>query len=199
MQSIRQWLTNLKLEILVPRFEASGYSNIETITKYGLDEQDFEYVGVTLPIHKRALRQAVLELQSRPKHSERTYCASNTNSNDAETSYENVGINSSVVSSLPPSTTNISEQEKRGKKSGAIKLESVGTSVLLARLLDCAAPSTPKGKQLPKTRTNGGTARGASYPKGTESSILNHHYFPASTLVCLLCYLNMFYFGRAGS
>ena len=57
---MRPWLRSLNLEMLAVNFEAKQYTDLAMIVQGGgLTDEDLDYIGVTVPIHRRVLKQAL--------------------------------------------------------------------------------------------------------------------------------------------
>lgn len=63
-KSITEWLVKLKLDQYVSGFIASGYDEMASIV--GLNDQDLDAIGVTLPGHKKRLMMAAKKLSDVP-------------------------------------------------------------------------------------------------------------------------------------
>lgn len=61
--TLEQWLKDAKLPSLLPKFHDAYYTDMDIIAEYGLEDDDFAHLDISLPIHKRALRKAVKLLQ----------------------------------------------------------------------------------------------------------------------------------------
>lgn len=58
--TVDEWLTSLNLSQYAPSFKKHGYNDLEHINGFGLHSDDFTFLGITHPLHRRVLRVAAV-------------------------------------------------------------------------------------------------------------------------------------------
>lgn len=59
---IAEWIDRLRLPVeIAGAFERAGYTNLRLILEVGLTDEDLEFIGVEVPIHRRILKTSVGE------------------------------------------------------------------------------------------------------------------------------------------
>lgn len=58
--SVDKWLESLNLSKYAPNFRKHGYNDLQHINGFGLHTDDFNYLGITHPLHRRVLRVAAI-------------------------------------------------------------------------------------------------------------------------------------------
>ena len=58
--NVEEWLSSLNLAQYVTNFKKHGYTDLRHINEFGLHTDDFNYMGITHPLHKRVLRVAAV-------------------------------------------------------------------------------------------------------------------------------------------
>lgn len=58
--NVDEWLTSLNLSEYAASFKKHGYNDLRHINGFGLHSEDFAYMGITHPLHKRVLRVAAV-------------------------------------------------------------------------------------------------------------------------------------------
>ena len=56
---VKDWLASLHLEELWPLFEAKRYTNMKILVVGKLTDEDLDFIGVTLPIQRRILKESL--------------------------------------------------------------------------------------------------------------------------------------------
>ena len=58
LPTAEDWLQGLGIVDLLPMFREKGYDNMRVIANAGLDDEDLDFLGVSLPIQRRLLKKA---------------------------------------------------------------------------------------------------------------------------------------------
>jgi hypothetical protein len=58
--NVEEWLSSLNLSQYAPNFKKHGYNDLQHINGFGLHTDDFVYMGITHPMHRRVLRVAAV-------------------------------------------------------------------------------------------------------------------------------------------